>query len=53
MRSLVKIVLLLVLIIAANMVLLDVFHAKDYIATAVSVAIAILAAVYESKKSST
>lgn len=50
MNVFLKIVLLTLLVIVVNMVLLNVFHAKDYVAVAISVGIAVLAAGYEYRK---
>lgn len=50
MKYVAKILIYIGLIIAVNMVLLNIFHVEDYIAVAVSIAIVVFAATYEFKK---
>ncbi len=50
MKFLAKLIALILFIILLNMVLRNVFHAKDYVVTAISVAVVILAATYEYRK---
>jgi len=52
MKFLVKLIALILFIILLNVVLLNIFHAKDYIVTAISVGVAILAAGYGDRKRS-
>jgi hypothetical protein len=50
MNYIAKIFIYIVLVIAVNMVLFNIFHVKDYVAAAISVAIVVLAATYEFRK---
>jgi hypothetical protein len=50
MNQILKIIILVVGIIALDMILLNIFHLDDYLITAISVGIAILAATHESQR---
>jgi hypothetical protein len=47
MQTVLKVILYSILVIAVDMVLLNIFHAKEYVITGVSVGIVVLAAVFE------